>query len=306
MDKIYADTVRLLLRCATDVFKNDCFAMKGGTAINLFVRNMPRLSVDIDVVYTPWAQERNLALRTINQEIQNIAHRLERMGLACRTVRSRDMGDTKLVIEDGNVQVKVEVKTVFRGCVKPVMQRVLCSKTSAMFNLELTLPTLAPAELYGSKLVAALDRQHPRDLFDVCKMFDADTLTDETTECFVTYLAGHNRPVHEVLFGRDKVIDKAYNDNFLGMTEEAVPLDALLNTRARLRDELPAKLTDSHRKFLIMLTRAQPDYRLLRCPHAEYLPALRWKLENLKIFKRRRPADFESQARSLEKLFDKL
>jgi hypothetical protein len=52
MDKIYVDTVRLLLDKAPHVFHSDRFALKGGTALNLFVREMPRLSVDIDVVYT--------------------------------------------------------------------------------------------------------------------------------------------------------------------------------------------------------------------------------------------------------------
>ena len=54
MDKSYANTVRLLLAVAPEVFANDIFAMKGGTAINFFVQDMPRLSVDIDVVYLPW------------------------------------------------------------------------------------------------------------------------------------------------------------------------------------------------------------------------------------------------------------
>ena len=45
MDKPYTDTVRLLLAVAPDVFANDIFAITGGTAINLFVQGMPRLSV---------------------------------------------------------------------------------------------------------------------------------------------------------------------------------------------------------------------------------------------------------------------
>ena len=53
IDQDYVDAVRLLLRVVPDIFKNEIFAMKGGTAINLFVQDMPRLSVDIDVVYVP-------------------------------------------------------------------------------------------------------------------------------------------------------------------------------------------------------------------------------------------------------------
>lgn len=169
-----------------------------------------------------------------------------------------------------------------------------------MFSAELEVPVLAPAELYGSKLVAAMDRQHPRDLFDVWQMFESDGLTDAAVECFVTYLAGHNRPTHEVLFGNEKDIASEYTDNFVGMTTEPVALDTLLQARERLRSELPRRLTDKHRDLLIGLARAKPDWTLLQCPHASELPALRWKLTNLQTFRQRRPQDFEKQASILE------
>ena len=91
MDKHYADTVRLLLNIAPDVFDNDIFAMKGGTAINLFLRDMPRLSVDIDVVYQPWQTPRDEALQAINQELAAIAQRVERLGVQTRLIRSKDV-----------------------------------------------------------------------------------------------------------------------------------------------------------------------------------------------------------------------
>ncbi|MFZ3037947.1 MAG: nucleotidyl transferase AbiEii/AbiGii toxin family protein [Rugosibacter sp.] len=300
MDKAYADTVRLLLQVAPDVFANDIFAMKGGTAINLFVRDMPRLSVDIDVVYTPWQIPRDEALASIAGELGNIATRLSKIGLITRKVMSKDIGDTKLLIENAASQVKVEVNVVFRGTVLPPERRALAPRTADMFSVELELPVLAAAELYGSKLVAAMDRQHPRDLFDVWQLFESDGLSDSAVECFVTYLAGHNRPTHEVLFGNEKNIADEYQNNFVGMTSESVSLDVLLSTRARLLAELPQRLTNSQRQFLIGLTRAEPDWSLLRCPHAEELPALRWKLANLKTFQKRRPEDFERQARALE------
>ena len=170
-----------------------------------------------------------------------------------------------------------------------------------MFSAELELPVLATAELYGSKLVAAMDRQHPRDLFDVWQMFESDGLSDAAVECFVIYLAGHNRPTHEVLFGNEKDIAGEYQNNFVGMTTEPVSLDTLLATRARLRTELPQRLTNSQRQFLSGLTRARPDWALLQCPHASELPALRWKVANLQTFQKRRPDDFERQASALDK-----
>ena len=147
-----------------------------------------------------------------------------------------------------------------------------------------------------------MDRQHPRDLFDVLKMFESGGLSDAAVECFVTYLAGHNRPTHEVLFGNEKDIAHEYHQHFVGMTTEPVSLNVLLETRAKLREELPRRLTGRHKQFLIALARAQPDWTLLQCPHASELSALRWKLGNLQTFSQRRPADFEKQAATLEAL----
>jgi len=300
MDKAYADTVRLLLAAAPEVFANDIFAMKGGSAINLFVRDMPRLSVDIDVVYRQWQIPREDALADVAGEIDAIAGRLANRGMRTRRVAAGELDDVKLLIEHQGSQVKVEVNVVFRGTVLPIERRTLTESTAEMFGAELELPVLATAELYGSKLVAAMDRQHPRDLFDVWQMFASDGLSDAMVECFVIYLAGHNRPIHEVLFGNDKDIADEYRNTFVGMTTDPVSLHRLLETRARLRAELPQRLTGEQRQFLKGLVRAQPDWTLLQCPHAAELPALRWKLANLEIFRKRRPRDFESHAKELD------
>jgi hypothetical protein len=91
--------VRLLLSIAPDVFANDIFAMKGGTAINLFVRDMPRLSVDIDVVYTPSQTPREQALQAIRHELEAIADRVAKLGLTTHKIHSQALDDTKLLID---------------------------------------------------------------------------------------------------------------------------------------------------------------------------------------------------------------
>jgi predicted nucleotidyltransferase component of viral defense system len=302
MDKSYADTVRLLLTVAPAVFANDIFAMMGGTAINLFVQDMPRLSVDIDVVYLSWQVPRDDALRAINQELATISARVETLGVQTRLVRSRDLGDTKLIVENETSQVKVEVNVVFRGTVLPVERRSLSARTGDRFGVEFEVPILAPDELYAGKLAAALDRQHPRDLFDVWQLYESGGITEGMVECFVVYLAGHNRPIHEVLFGNNKDIAAEYDRAFMGMTEVGCTLATLLDARAQLRRELPARLSEAHKQFLGGLARAQPDWSLLQCEHAAELPALRWKLSNLETFRKRRLKDFSSQAETLETL----
>ena len=280
MDKTYIDTVRLLLRVAPDVFAENLFALKGGTAIILFVRDMPRLSVDLDLVFTDHTLPRAEALQVITSGLQTISDRLHKTGLSVRKIGNKEMGDTKLVIEDGISMVKIEVNTVLRGTVLPVEHHSLTKSASNLFLAELQLPTLAHAELYGGKLVAALDRQHPRDLFDVHQLFENEGITEAMVECFVIYLSAHDHPPHDVLDSRDKDISRTYQDQFEGMATVPVTLDQLMATRTRLRDELSKRLTLRQRNFLLSLVRAEPDCSLLDCQHASELPGIQWKLLN--------------------------
>lgn len=126
-----------------------------------------------------------------------------------------------------------------------------------------------------------MDRQHPRDLFDVLALFDEGGLAAGVVECFVCYLAGHNRPVHEVLFANEIDITSAFENEFEGMTREPIALDELLDVRRRLFTELPGALTDKHRAFLLGLVKDKPDWGLMSCPYLRGMPAIRWKLQNL-------------------------
>ncbi|TSA50432.1 MAG: nucleotidyl transferase AbiEii/AbiGii toxin family protein, partial [Nitrosomonadales bacterium] len=80
MNQTYLDTARLLAQVAPLVFVDDTFALKGGTAINLFIRDMPRLSVDLDLVFTDHSSPREEALTRINEAIRQSAERLKTRG----------------------------------------------------------------------------------------------------------------------------------------------------------------------------------------------------------------------------------
>jgi predicted nucleotidyltransferase component of viral defense system len=214
MERIYVETVQLLLEIAPHVFRAGGFAMKGGTALNLFVREMPRLSVDIDLVYLDHSKERGDALAEISRALTATAQELNRLGLETRVTGTKNADESKLLIRRGDIVVKVEVNHVFRGTLLPVDHVGLSSGARVQFTLSSPLPILAAAELYGSKLVAALDRQHPRDLFDVAVLNQHGGLTTAVVDCFVGYLAGHNRPIHEVLFSREKDITEAFEGEF--------------------------------------------------------------------------------------------
>lgn len=305
MDRQYIDTVRLLLAVAPVIFESPRFALKGGTALNLFVQDLPRLSVDIDVVFIDHVMEREAALIAIGDDLQTAKAKLERMGYSATIRRTQKGDESKLLVADQASQIKVEVNSVFRGTLLPVTQRALVSSARDRFTTAMELPVLAIPELYGSKLVAALDRQHPRDWFDVAAMMDGFGLDAEMVDCFVAYLAGHNRPVHEVLFSNDLPLDEIFNTDFVGMTAAEIPLQRLIETRQHIRQELPKVLTDAHRRFLLSFVRAEPDWTLMPFDHLKDLPAIRWKLLNLKKLRTTNKARFELQATELMDRFDR-
>lgn len=303
MDAIYIEAVRLLLEAIPVLFKESRFAMKGGTAINLFVQDLPRLSVDVDVVFTDHKASRDDALRVIGTALEATQKELNRRGLQADSPVRTQGDESKLFLRRGRQQVKVEVNHVFRGTILPVQSQTLTPESRRLFTAEVSAPVLATAELYGGKLVAALDRQHPRDLFDVHCLFESGGLAKEMVECFVAYLAGHNRPVHEVLFSRDQDLVTAFENEFQGMARIPVGLPALVEARQRLRRELRSMLTDDHRQFLLGLVRGEPPWEAMRCRHLSELPAIRWKLQNLAKLKRSSPDKYERQTRDLTEGF---
>jgi predicted nucleotidyltransferase component of viral defense system len=97
MNRIYLDTARLLIQVAPLVFADDRLALKGGTAINLFIRDMPRLSVDLDPVFTDHTVVREDALGRINAAVGEGARRLRAQGFEAQVPRAGGDGETRLL-----------------------------------------------------------------------------------------------------------------------------------------------------------------------------------------------------------------
>ena len=300
MNATYVATARLLTEIAPTVFESGIFALKGGTAINLFLRDMPRLSVDLDLVFADHRIPRPDALAAINEALRAARDRLAKREFQVQALAAADMGETKLLVKRGDLTVKIEVNTVIRGTVHPTRTAALTTAASEALMADLELTLLSPEDIYGGKLVAAMDRQHPRDLSDVMELFAHGDITPEIRRAFVVYLASHNRTIHEVLFPTPKDIQLAYEGSFVGMTTEPVTLDALLAARERMFRELPSALDANEREFLRTLVRAQPDWSLLGIPHLEELPAIRWRLQNLEQLSRSQPERFRALADALD------
>lgn len=281
-DPRYEAQVRLLLRCLPAVDRQACFALKGGTALNLFLRDMPRLSVDIDLTYLP-LKPRVEALEEIQGALLSIRDELGRSLPGARVGEHRVGGYTvKLTVSTDNAVVKLEPNLTLRGSVHPPGMADLCPTAQDRYQSFVVVRTLAAAELYGGKLCAALDRQHPRDLFDVKLLLDDTGITPDVRRAFVVYLAGHDRPMHELLSPRDQDIRGAYESQFTGMTRIEVSLDDLREVQRELPRMLVRALDDDEREFLVSLKRGEPEWGRLGIEHLDRLPALQWKLINVR------------------------
>ncbi len=301
MNQIYLDTARLLTQIVPLVFMDGTFALKGGTAINLFVRDMPRLSVDLDLVFTDHRLPRDAALSRINDAIRQCAARLTARGFQTHAFAAPDAGETKLLVRRAGIEVKIEVNFVMRGTVHPVRMAALTTIARETLLADLEIPVVSLEDVYGGKLVAGMDRQHPRDLFDVMQLLENEGITPDIRRAFVVYLACHNRPVHEVLFPSMRDIRQDYERNFKGMTAAPVELDALLAVRERMVQEIQAGLNTGERRFLLSLVAGRPDWSGLGIAHAEQLPGIRWKLHNLEQLAIKSPGKFAEQADILAK-----
>jgi len=302
MNQLYLDSARLLTRVAPLVLVDDTFALKGGTAINLFVRDMPRLSVDLDLVFRDHSLPREQALERINEAIRQCAARLQRLGFQTHAPAAAESGETKLLVRRGGIEVKIKVNFVMRGVVRPVRTVSLTPNARETLQADLEIPVVSLEDAYGGKLVAAMDRQHPRYLFDVMQLFAHEGITAGIRRTFVVYLASHNRPVHEVLFPSLRDIRQEFENNFSGMTAEAVKLDALLAARERMVRELQQGLNANERRFLLSLVAAEPEWSLLGVPHLEQLPGPRWKLQNLERLRKANARRFAEQSDTLARL----
>lgn len=302
MNQIYLDTARLMIQAAPLVFAGDVFALKGGTAINLFIRDMPRLSVDLDLVFPDHSLSREQALNRIAEGLRESAERLKSRGFQTRTPPVQDASETKLLVRRDGIEIKIEVNFVLRGTLHPVRRASLTEKARETLLADLELPVVSLEDVYGGKLVAALDRQHPRDLFDVMQLFTYEGITDGIRRAFVVYLACHNRPVHEVLFPALHDIRQEYEGTFQGMTAAPVALSALVETRERLIRELHERLDGNERQFLLSLVENKPQWGLLGFRHLEELPGMRWKVRNLNQLAKTNPKKFAAQADELGRL----
>ena len=299
----YVAQVRLLLSTLQDIADETVFALKGGAAINLFYRDMPRLSVDIDLTYLP-VVDRQASLKDIDDVLNRMVAAIARRNPRVQVRRAAGGGnaDTRIMVSDGQARIKVETSPVTRGAVYPARTMITSEAVAEQFGFVETT-VLAFEDLYGGKLHAALDRQHPRDLFDVMLLLENEGLTTNLFRTFMVYVASSSRPMHELLAPSAPPGGQIYGKEFEGMTRDPISWDALIETHHRLYADIGSGLNGDVAAFLLSLHDAEPDFRLIGLPQAAELPAVRWKLINLEKLKQANPRKHQAQRDALERLF---
>jgi hypothetical protein len=276
----YRAQIDLLIRCLPAVAQVPEFALKGGTAINLFHQDMPRLSVDIDLTFLP-ISDRDSALEEIRSRLLTIAEEIRRT-IPRVQIQLTETVAPKLLVGTTEARVKIEPSVVMRGSLFPSVESDLCPAAQEAYELFVQVQRLHTADLYGGKLCAALDRQHPRDLFDIMHLQTTGEIPDEIRQAFVAYLAGHHRPIAELLAPKRKPIEDLFAHHFLGMTERPIELDALEAARTRLFEWAATALTESERRFLLSIKQGEPDWEQLPFDDLGKWPAIQWKLHNIR------------------------
>lgn len=279
----YSKQVQLLVRVLPLVDTEKCFALKGGTAINLFFRALPRLSVDIDLLYIPM-DDRETALINIKAALSRISKLILETIPDSKVQNAHDQSDAlRLIVSQGEVRIKVELSPVIRGTVFPEIRMEVSEEVEKEFGyVEMQVASLP--DLYAGKLCAALDRQHPRDLFDVKFLLENEGLTENLRKTFLIFLISHQRPMAELLAPNRKDISEIYVTEFMQMAQVEVPLEQLEEARENLIHQIHIDMTENEKKFLLSFKNKAPDWSLLEMNNVEVianLPSVRWKMINL-------------------------
>ena len=169
-----------------------------------------------------------------------------------------------------------------RGAIFILARRAVAGIVTEKWGKEMDVLCLHFADLMGGKICAALNRQHPRDLFDVKYFFEHKKLTEKVKEAFIVCLILHQRPIHEVLNPNLRDISSTFHYWFSGMAGNDVTLEELHDTRFKLIKTIRASLTNKDKKFLVGFKNLSPDWELLGVKGVADFPAVKWKILNLR------------------------
>jgi len=300
MKDTYKRQVSLLLDILPEIAKEDVFALHGGTAINLFCLNMPRLSVDIDLTYIPASDNRDTDLQNIRLALERIKERLRKqIPNISFTDPARAEEELKLICTTPEAMVKIEVNQINRGVITDTELAILCDKAQDTFDKFCEVRMVSRKQLWGGKIIAALDRQHPRDLFDIRNLINEIGYSTDIKEGLIFFLLCSKRPIQELL--NPHLVDQSavFESQFNGMTDNTFGYDEYEATREQLIKTISESLTHDDKEFLLAFSKGEPDWT--KVDYSKY-PAVRWKLLNINKLKTGNPLKYIEQVNAVKRV----
>ncbi len=294
MNETYKKQVALLIRIMPLVYKISDFAVHGGTAINLFVKNMPRYSVDVDLTFLP-IKNREESITAINNHLNTLKQQIEKAIPGVRIVPKPAV--LKLQCTFGGATVKIEVNGIKRGIIGEVEEKELCEKAQKEFKMSCVARVVPFSLLYGGKIAAALGRQHPRDLFDF-KYMEIESFAD-VKNGMIFYLLGSDKPLIESLQPNPIDQKKALENQFKGMSDVPFEYADFEATRTDLIEKINQNLTNIDREFMLSFETGNPDWEKCCAGDLSSFPAIQWKLKNIQTLKEKNSSKFNE---GIEKL----
>ena len=300
MKDTYKRQVSLLLDILPEIAKEDVLALHGGTAINLFCLNMPRLSVDIDLTYIPASDNRDTDLQNIRLALERIKERLRKqIPNISFTDPARAEEELKLICTTPEAMVKIEVNQINRGVITDTELAILCDKAQDTFDKFCEVRMVSRKQLWGGKIIAALDRQHPRDLFDIRNLINEIGYSTDIKEGLIFFLLCSKRPIQELL--NPHLVDQSavFESQFNGMTDNTFGYDEYEATREQLIKTISESLTHDDKEFLLAFSKGEPDWT--KVDYSKY-PAVRWKLLNINKLKTGNPLKYIEQVNAVKRV----
>lgn len=299
MDEKYLKQVELVVKVLNHIEKENCFALKGGTAINLFYSNLPRLSVDIDLTYTGFEQRED-ACRNINSALERMTKSLKTKGYNAH-LQGINI-EKKIICSNTDATIKIEPNYIIRGYINKPEFMTVCDEVEDKFGYA-AVQVVSSAELYGGKICAALDRQHPRDLFDIKEYFEHNSFDEKLLQGFVVMLLSHDKPIHETLSPNIKDQKEIFEKQFLGMTDKTFTYDDHSETLNRLIATVKTAILP-YKDLLLDFVALKTDLKDFDINNLEKLPAVKWKIKNLEKLQKNNPEKFKEQYTKLSEYFN--
>ncbi|MEO0289437.1 MAG: nucleotidyl transferase AbiEii/AbiGii toxin family protein [candidate division WOR-3 bacterium] len=283
-----------------DKIDND-FLLKGGTAINLFYRDLPRLSVDIDLVFNSLVEREQAVIKNNKffDEFEKSLWEIMKYKITSKNYTNNFI--TKIIINSKQGPIKIEPNCIVRGTLNGFEKKTLSNIVYEKTNIYVTFNCLNKKELYASKICAALDRQHPRDLYDIFIMLKEENINDIDFETLF-YILQSNRPLSEIFDPQKKDISNSYKKNLTDLMLIEVSLKDLNITMQKIIDWVQKSVFLKYYDFLLSFAEGNPDFKKLKIDISMY-PGIEWKILNIKKMKKEK---IINEIKSLKKLKSKL